>query len=110
MYNGIGLSTARGSGTSGYVQKNLSIIRAKNNTNYRDILQSFKNNPAPTKKKANSELIEHEKKHKIENQIFELTLEWEKEGLPAEEILEKIKKTREKLFNKIKIDEDRDMK
>ena len=24
MYNGIGLQTARGSGTSGYVQKNLS--------------------------------------------------------------------------------------
>lgn len=25
MYNGIGLQTARGSGTSGFVQKNLSI-------------------------------------------------------------------------------------
>lgn len=24
MYNGIGLQTARGSGTSGYIQKNLS--------------------------------------------------------------------------------------
>jgi serine/arginine repetitive matrix protein 2 len=24
MYNGVGLQTARGSGTSGYVQKNLS--------------------------------------------------------------------------------------
>ena len=70
MYNGIGLTTARGSGTSGYVQKNLSIIKAKNNTNYKEILQEFKNNPAPAKKKANNELIEHEKKHKIENEIF----------------------------------------
>jgi serine/arginine repetitive matrix protein 2 len=26
MYNGIGLTTARGSGTSGYVQKNLSAV------------------------------------------------------------------------------------
>jgi serine/arginine repetitive matrix protein 2 len=26
MYNGVGLTTARGSGTSGYVQKNLSHI------------------------------------------------------------------------------------
>jgi hypothetical protein len=25
MYNGIGLQTSRGSGTSGYVQKNLSV-------------------------------------------------------------------------------------
>jgi len=29
MYNGIGLQTARGSGTSGYVQKNLSIGNKK---------------------------------------------------------------------------------
>ena len=27
MYNGIGLQTARGSGTNGYVQKNLGAIR-----------------------------------------------------------------------------------
>ena len=26
-YNGIGLSTARGSGTNGYVQRNLSLVR-----------------------------------------------------------------------------------
>ena len=26
MYNGIGLQTARGSGTSGYIQKNISNI------------------------------------------------------------------------------------
>ena len=28
-YNGVGLSTARGSGTNGYVQRNLSHIKAK---------------------------------------------------------------------------------
>ena len=27
MYNGIGLTTPRGSGTSGYVQKNLSFVK-----------------------------------------------------------------------------------
>lgn len=27
MYNGIGLQTPRGSGTSGYVQKNLSFVK-----------------------------------------------------------------------------------
>ena len=27
MYNGIGLATARGSGTNGYVQKNLAFIK-----------------------------------------------------------------------------------
>lgn len=27
MYNGIGLQTPRGSGTSGYIQRNLSIVK-----------------------------------------------------------------------------------
>ena len=29
MYNGIGLTTQRGSGTNGYVQRNLSFVRQK---------------------------------------------------------------------------------
>ena len=29
MYNGIGLTTQRGSGTNGYVQRNLSFVREK---------------------------------------------------------------------------------
>ena len=27
MYNGIGLQTPRGSGTSGYIQRNLSVVK-----------------------------------------------------------------------------------
>ena len=27
MYNGVGLATARGSGTNGYIQRNLSLVR-----------------------------------------------------------------------------------
>jgi hypothetical protein len=29
MYNGVGLATVRGSGTSGYVQRNLAHVRAQ---------------------------------------------------------------------------------
>ena len=45
MYNGVGLQTARGSGTSGYVQKNLSYLQpgAKpKNTDYGTILKQLK--------------------------------------------------------------------
>ncbi|KAA0187961.1 hypothetical protein HAZT_HAZT003807 [Hyalella azteca] len=36
MYNGIGLQTARGSGTNGYVQRNLALVRTfKDKVNYR---------------------------------------------------------------------------
>lgn len=31
MYNGIGLQTARGSGTNGYVQRNMALIRNTKN-------------------------------------------------------------------------------
>ena len=35
-YNGIGLSTARGSGTNGYIQRNLSTVRrAKDRVDYK---------------------------------------------------------------------------
>ena len=72
MYNGIGLTTPRGSGTSGYVQKNLAFVKPKEKTNYKDILQQFKDSPAPTKKRANIELVEHEQKHKIEAQLYNM--------------------------------------
>ncbi len=110
MYGGIGLATARGSGTSGYVQKNRALVKPKNNTNYKDILQDFKNNPAPTKKKANFDLIEHEKKHKIENELFRLSLEWESSGMNPEEIKQKIQLARDKAFNKINLNEEAVMK
>ncbi len=32
MYNGIGLTTPRGSGTSGYVQKNLATVHTQKKT------------------------------------------------------------------------------
>jgi hypothetical protein len=45
MYNGIGLQTPRGSGTSGYVQKNLSYVKpvaGKNRDNFLKDLQALK--------------------------------------------------------------------
>ena len=32
MYNGIGLMTPRGSGTSGYVQRNFSVVKSTHKT------------------------------------------------------------------------------
>ena len=72
MYNGIGLTTPRGSGTSGYVQKNLSFVKPKVKTNYKDILQQFKESPAPSKRKANTDIIDHEQKYKIEVQLYKM--------------------------------------
>ena len=75
MYNGIGLPTPRGSGTNGYVQRNLaSTYKAKDKNN-------FKNETAvPSLKKPNNEIIEHDRKRKIEIKCMEFQLMLEDQG------------------------------
>eukprot|EP01087_Luapelamoeba_hula_P011251 TRINITY_DN3031_c0_g1_i1.p2 TRINITY_DN3031_c0_g1~~TRINITY_DN3031_c0_g1_i1.p2 ORF type:complete len:145 (-),score=43.46 TRINITY_DN3031_c0_g1_i1:77-469(-) len=76
MYNGIGLYTARGSGTNGYVQRNLGFRKpqtaSKDNSryNYRDDddMDTF------TTKPISEELREHERKRALEVKVFEWAL------------------------------------
>ena len=71
MYNGIGLETARGSGTNGYVQRNMAFVRARTTkVNYRteeDIAKS----EALLNREPNLEILEHERKRKIELKCVE---------------------------------------
>ena len=102
MYNGIGLNTARGSGTSGYVQKNLAFVRPKTvMNNYKEILQKFKENPTPTKKRANQEIIEHEMKHKIEVELFNYAEELKAKNIKNEEIEQFVSKKRNNFYEKL---------
>lgn len=104
MYNGIGLNTPRGTGTSGYVQKNLAFVRPKNMTNnYKEILQKFKENPTPTKKRANQEIIEHEMKHKIEVELFNYAEELKSKNHEENEIENLISEKRKKMYEKLRI-------
>lgn len=80
MYNGIGLDTARGSGTNGYVQRNLSFVRsAKPKIEYKteDEIRRFE---SEYNKQPNQEILEHHRKRKIEVQCLELEEQLEKEG------------------------------
>ena len=69
MYNGIGLTTARGSGTSGYIQKNMSFLGAPGSIqstkfkqkDYGQILKEMKENPTPLPRPPNPEILKHEK-------------------------------------------------
>ena len=80
MYNNIGLQTARGSGTNGYVQRNLSQVRMrKENVNYRtndDLARLEQINT----KKPNKEILEHERKRQIELKCLELQDMMEEQG------------------------------
>jgi len=80
MYNGIGLQTARGSGTNGYVQRNLSFVRiAKQKVDYKteDEIRRFESEYA---KPPNQEILEHHRKRKIEVECLELEEKLEKQG------------------------------
>ena len=75
MYNGIGLRTARGTGTNGYVQKNLSFIKPKTNANknFKATGSSVYDDQATAKlsKKPSEEVLLHNNRRKVENELLE---------------------------------------
>ena len=81
MYNGIGLQTARGSGTNGFVQRNAAFIRTrKDKVEYRsenDLAKLEKS----IHKAPNKELMEHQWKRKIELKCLELKEKMEEQQL-----------------------------
>jgi len=66
MYNGIGLTTVRGSGTNGYVQRNLGFVRkTKEKVDYKTEEQIAKAE-AYVKREPNAGILDHERKRKLE--------------------------------------------
>ena len=101
MYGNIGLQTAKGSGTSGYVQKSLAYINKRNyeSGNYKEVLQKFKDNPALSKRKVNNEIIQHELKRKIESELYDLAESLKEQN--ETNIEEKIKEKRAELYKEL---------
>ncbi|KAF0686319.1 hypothetical protein As57867_021789, partial [Aphanomyces stellatus] len=99
MYNGIGLRTTRGSGTNGYVQKNLSYVKPAHirererqaQLKYALIEEPHKKNPV------NKQILLHEQKRQVEVKVMELRDELEEQGCDDEEIEEKCAVLRKKL-------------
>ena len=106
MYNGVGLQTARGSGTSGYVQTNIARLQPGQKSKLQDygkILKQLKDAPQPLPKPPNQELINHEKKRKIEGQLFSMGKKLRAEGVKSEEEIQTvIKEERAKMFSNMK--------
>ncbi len=80
MYNGIGLTTPRGSGTNGYVQRNFAAVKnRKEKVEYKSdadlarLERSLHQQP-------NQEILEHEWKRKIELKCLLLQEELEEQG------------------------------
>ena len=80
MYNGIGLSTVRGSGTNGYVQRNLSQVRGtRDRVDYKTEEELMKMDAMITRK-PNEELLEHERKRRVELKCIEMQELMEEQG------------------------------
>lgn len=96
MYNGIGLQTPRGSGTSGYIQRNLSVVK-KNIKTREEFLKElqqlkvcielvfvlsefFKENILKPQRKANPEILKHQQKKQIQLKLLEMREKLESQG------------------------------
>ena len=94
MYNGIGLTTPRGrlvlgsfivshvfdvlsSGTNGYVVRNVATLRSQQSA--QDRANAWDVAP-PKHREPDAEILEHDRKRKVEVQCFELQLKLEDEG------------------------------
>ncbi len=80
MYNGIGLTTARGSGTNGYVTRNLAFVHTtKEKVKYKTE-EEIQKLDSLSQKKPNLEILDHERKRKLELKCLELQEELQDQG------------------------------
>lgn len=109
MYNGIGLTTPRGSGTNGHVQRNWAFVRPgkKDNSNYRSE-EDIKKLDATLNRPPNKDILDHNRKRKIEVKCLEFEEILEKQGLSSVEIDAKVDSYRKKLMGQDKPDIPKD--
>ncbi|WBW73559.1 complexed with Cdc5 protein Cwf21 [Schizosaccharomyces osmophilus] len=67
-YNGIGLQTPRGSGTNGYVMRNLSNVKRYNNTGTKKMHEY--DEKTLTKRRIDPEISKHERRRQIESKVL----------------------------------------
>ncbi|KEF61740.1 uncharacterized protein A1O9_03310 [Exophiala aquamarina CBS 119918] len=98
MSSNVGLSTPRGSGTSGYVQRNLSVLKPRDaGVGVPYTLDGNRGGP-PRTRKPDEDILKHDRLREIEVKVLELRDGLEDAGkLDDDEIEEETDKLREKL-------------
>ncbi|KAL9089792.1 MAG: hypothetical protein Q9165_005586 [Trypethelium subeluteriae] len=83
MTSNVGLSTPRGSGTSGYVQKNYAHLKPRDTASpYPKDFSTLRHK----QRQPDAEILEHDRRRAIEVQVFELRDRLEDEGVDEDEI------------------------
>ncbi|KAG6038767.1 RNA-splicing factor [Claviceps citrina] len=94
MSENVGLSTPRGSGTSGYVQRNLAHLKPRDHgAPYPKDLDSLRHK----QRQPDKAILEHDRKRQIEVKVFELRDQLEEEEIDDDEIDKRCDDLREKL-------------
>ncbi|KAI0430473.1 cwf21-domain-containing protein [Xylaria sp. FL1042] len=100
MSDNVGLSTPRGSGTSGYVQRNLAHMKPRDRDRAapypRDLDHLRHRQRQPDKG-----ILEHDRKREVEVKVFELRDKLEDEGVDEDEIDRRCDALREELREKM---------
>jgi serine/arginine repetitive matrix protein 2 len=95
MYNGIGLSTVRGTATSGHVQRNASHVHAsRRRTQTSRHVAGHRTGPqlvsAAAQSRGNREIQDHADRRGLENRLLVLREEWEARGVAEAEIVARL--------------------
>ncbi|KAF2857116.1 cwf21-domain-containing protein [Piedraia hortae CBS 480.64] len=98
MSANVGLPTPRGSGTSGYVQRNLSSLKPRDQ--HPSSNQSQEEVMKLEQRKPDAAILEHERLRAIEVKVFELRDRLEDEGLDEDQIEVKCEQLRKELHGK----------
>ncbi|KAG6016395.1 RNA-splicing factor [Claviceps pusilla] len=94
MSENVGLSTPRGSGTSGYVQRNLAHLKPRDHAApYPKDLDSLRHK----QRQPDKGILEHDRKRQIEVKVFELRDQLEEEEIDDDEIDKRCDDLRDKL-------------
>jgi len=103
MYNGIGLQTARGSGTNGYVQTNKFFIKPRSTSGggpsgpHRPPLHDAAGGDGGGlggMRKPNRDILEHDRKRQVELKLLVLRDALEEQGYTEGEIEERVEEAR----------------
>lgn len=96
-YNGVGLQTARGSGTSGYVTSNK--FHRSGSRLRREEWKDLKTLHAGAERarKPDEAILEHNRKRDIEAKLMQLEDDLEEQGVPESEIAERLQEKRAEL-------------
>ncbi|PNS13828.1 hypothetical protein CAC42_1319 [Sphaceloma murrayae] len=92
MSSNVGLSTPRGSGTSGYVQRSSAFLRPRDDTF--DKPADFQSHQ---RRQPDAAILEHDRKRQVEVKVFELRDKLEDEGKDEDEIDDACDALRKKL-------------